>query len=129
MGRSSLQRYKEYIGICGMTHVCTSPDYLQSNGETERRPRSVKSECIRPATPFSLEDAQRVVRKFVKVQNSQWLHSGIGYIKPEDKLEGGGRSSLRGGNAGRLKHVKHAPAGDNRFILRDFRSLFLRAPK
>jgi len=51
--------FKEYIRICGMTHVRTSPYYPQSNGKIERWHRSVKSECIRPTTPLSLEDAQR----------------------------------------------------------------------
>ena len=80
--------FKEYIRICGMTHVRTSPYYPQSNGKIERWHRSIKSECIRPTTPLSLEDAQRVVRKFVTTYNTQRLHSAIGYITPQDKLEG-----------------------------------------
>jgi len=80
--------FKEYIRICGMTHVRTSPYYPQSNGKIERWHRSVKSECIRPATPLSLQDAQRVVRRFVAVYNTQRLHSAIGYITPQDKLAG-----------------------------------------
>jgi len=44
--------------------------------------RPLKSECIRPATPLSLEDAQRVVRKFVAVYNTQRLQT------PQGKLEG-----------------------------------------
>ena len=80
--------FKEYIRICGMTHVRTSPYYPQSNGKIERWHRSLKSECIRPATPLSLEDAQRVVQKFVAVYNTQRLHSAIGYITPQDKLAG-----------------------------------------
>jgi len=80
--------FKEYIRICGMTHVRTSPYYPQSNGKIERWHKSLKRECIRPATPLTLEDAQRVVRKFVTTYNTQRLHSAIGYITPEDKLEG-----------------------------------------
>ena len=80
--------FKEYIRICGMTHVRTSPFYPQSNGKIERWHKSLKRECIRPTTPLSLEDAQRVVWKFVKVYNTERLHSAIGYITPKDKLEG-----------------------------------------
>ena len=80
--------FKEYIRICGMTHVRTSPYYPQSNGKIERWHRSVKSECIRPTTPLSLEDARRVVRKYVTDYNTQRLHSAIGYVTPVDKLEG-----------------------------------------
>ncbi|MFH1108921.1 MAG: DDE-type integrase/transposase/recombinase [Planctomycetota bacterium] len=52
--------FKEFIRICGMTHVRTSPYYPQSNGKLERWHRSIKGECIRPGTPPSLEDARRV---------------------------------------------------------------------
>ena len=53
--------FKEFIRICGMTHVRTSPYYPQSNGKLERYHRTIKGECIRPGTPLSLEDARRLV--------------------------------------------------------------------
>ena len=43
---SLLRDFKEFIRICGMTHVRTSPYYPQSNGKIERWHRSIKSECI-----------------------------------------------------------------------------------
>ncbi len=39
-------------------------------------------------TPLSLDDAQRVVTKFVTYYNHERLDSAIGYIAPNDKLEG-----------------------------------------
>jgi transposase InsO family protein len=80
--------FKEFIRICGMTHVRTSPYYPQSNGKLERWHRSVKSECIRPGVPLSLEDAQRLVADYVRRYNEERLHSAIGYITPADKLAG-----------------------------------------
>ena len=80
--------FKEYIRICGMTHVRTSPFYPQSNGKIERWHKSLKSECIRPKTPLSLEDAREIVKVFVSHYNNERLHSALGYIAPEDKLEG-----------------------------------------
>lgn len=80
--------FKEFIRICGMTHVKTSPNYPQSNGKIERYHRSLKSECIRPRTPLSLEDARRVVGQYVVHYNTVRLHSAIGYVTPKDKLEG-----------------------------------------
>jgi putative transposase len=52
--------FKEFIRISGMTHVRTSPYYPQSNGKIERWHKSLKSECIRPGTPLSLDDARRL---------------------------------------------------------------------
>jgi putative transposase len=80
--------FKEFIRICGMTHVKTSPYYPQSNGKIERFHRTLKGDCIRSQTPLSLEDARRVVGNYVARYNTVRLHSAIGYITPKDKLEG-----------------------------------------
>jgi putative transposase len=80
--------FKEFIRICGMTHVRTSPYYPQSNGKLERWHKSLKSECIRPGTPLSLEDARRLVSGYVEHYNAVRLHSAIGYVTPADKLAG-----------------------------------------
>ena len=80
--------FKEYIRICGMTHVRTSPYYPQSNGKLERFHGSIKGECIRPGTPISLEDALRIVGRYVEHYNQVRLHSAVGYIAPADKLAG-----------------------------------------
>jgi putative transposase len=82
--------FKEFIRICGMTHVRTSPYYPQSNGKIERWHRSLKSECIRPCVPLSLDDARRLVECYVDHYNRVRLHSAIGYIAPADKLAGRG---------------------------------------
>ena len=79
--------FKTFIRLCGMTHVRTSPYYPQSNGKLERWHKTVKSECIRPGTPLSLEDARRLVADYVAYYNTVRLHSAIGYVAPKDKLE------------------------------------------
>lgn len=80
--------FKEYIRLSGMTHVRTAPYYPQSNGKIERWHKSLKSESIRPQTPLSLGDAQRIVERFVRCYNTARLHSAIGYVTPQDKLLG-----------------------------------------
>lgn len=80
--------FKQFIRLCGMSHVRTSPYYPQSNGKLERWHKSLKSECIRPGTPLSLEDARRLVQGYVQHYNHVRLHSAIGYVTPADKLAG-----------------------------------------
>lgn len=80
--------FKQFIRICGMTHVKTSPHYPQSNGKLERFHKTLKSECIRPGTPLNLQDARRLLERFVHHYNTVRLHSAIGYITPADKLAG-----------------------------------------
>jgi putative transposase len=80
--------FKEFIRLCGMTHVKTSPYYPQSNGKIERWHRTLKGDCIRTETPLTLEDVQRIVSRYVEHYNNVRLHSAIGYISPKDKLAG-----------------------------------------
>jgi putative transposase len=80
--------FKEFIRICGMTHVRTSPYYPQSNGKIERFHRTLKGDCIRTQTPLNQEEAQRIVGDYVEHYNTVRLHSAIGYVTPKDKLEG-----------------------------------------
>ena len=80
--------FKEFIRLCGMTHVRTSRYYPQSNGKLERWHKTIKGECIRPSTPLSVADARRLVADFVAYYNNEQLHSAIGYITPENKLTG-----------------------------------------
>jgi putative transposase len=80
--------FKEFIRICGMTHVRTSPYYPQSNGKLERFHQSLKSECIRPGTPLSAEDARRLIERYVEHYNTVRLHSAIGFITPQDMMAG-----------------------------------------
>ena len=78
--------FKEFIRISGMTHVKTSPYYPQSNGKLERFHGTIKDECIRPGVPLSLDDARRMVAKYIEHYNNVRLHSAIGYVTPNDKL-------------------------------------------
>lgn len=80
--------FKEFIRISGMTHVRTSPYYPQSNGKIERWHQTIKQDCIRPHVPLSLEEARRLVERFVDDYNHRRLHSAIGYVTPADKLAG-----------------------------------------
>lgn len=80
--------FKEFIRISGMTHVKTSPFHPQSNGKLERFHGTIKDECIRPGVPLSLDDARRMVAKYIEHYNNVRLHSAIGYVAPIDKLNG-----------------------------------------
>ena len=80
--------FKEFIRISGMTHVRTSPFYPQSNGKIERWHKSLKSECIRPGTPLSLDNARRQVQGYVEHYNNVRLNSAVAYITPNDMLAG-----------------------------------------
>ncbi|MCB9795401.1 MAG: IS3 family transposase [Alphaproteobacteria bacterium] len=80
--------FKNYIRVSGLSHVRTSPHYPQSNGKLERWHHTVKAEGIRPMTPLTLDQARKVVADFVEDYNTRRLHSAIGYVTPEARLQG-----------------------------------------
>jgi len=82
------QDFREFINLCEMTHVKTSPYYPQSNGKIERFHASIKNEALRPNTPIDLEDAERIITKYIYDYNHIRLHSAIGYVPPMLVIEG-----------------------------------------
>jgi transposase InsO family protein len=80
--------FKEFIRLSGMTHVRTSPYYPQSNGKIEAWHKSLKRECIRPLTPLTVDDARRLIQRYVDYYNRVRLHSALGYVTPQDMLAG-----------------------------------------
>ena len=97
--------FKEFIRISGMTHVRISPSYPQSNGKVERWHKSLKSECIRPFTPLTLEDARRLVQSYVDYYNGVRLHSAIGYVTPQDMLAGR-QAEIHAARDGKLEQAR-----------------------
>jgi transposase InsO family protein len=68
--------FKEFIRISGMSHVRTSQYYPQANGKFERFNRTIKSECIRPQSPVSLDDAKRIVQH-KEAPQLHWLYHPV----------------------------------------------------
>jgi len=80
--------FQEFIRMAEMTPVRTSPSYPQSNGKLERWHYSFKHEGGRPGVPLSLADGRRGAGRYVDYYNTVRLHSAIGYITPQARLEG-----------------------------------------
>ena len=82
------REFTSLLKIHGFGQATTSPYYPQSNGKIERFNGSLKNECIYPGTPLTLEDALRIVGRWVEHYNRERLHSAIGYVAPMAMLEG-----------------------------------------
>ena len=82
------KEFKKFIGDYGLSHARTSVAYPQSNGKIERFHGTIKSECIREKCLTDFEEAKRVIGEYVKYYNEERLHSAIGYVSPQDKLNG-----------------------------------------
>lgn len=66
----------------------TAPYHPQSNGKIERWHHSFKSEGFRPGVPLSLEHGRRVAGRYIHYYNTERLHSALGYVTPQTRLEG-----------------------------------------
>ena len=71
-----------------MTQVRTSPYYPRSNEKLERGHKLLNSECIRPETPLSPDDARRLLNSYVEHYNNLRSNGATGYITPKDMLAG-----------------------------------------
>ncbi|MEO5511734.1 MAG: IS3 family transposase [Longimicrobiales bacterium] len=80
--------FREFIRLCGMTHVRTSPYYPQSNGKLERLNKTLKVTTIRPGMPDTPDAARTLVERFALDYNHHRLHSAIGFVTPATKLAG-----------------------------------------
>jgi len=80
--------FREFIRLCGMTHVRTSPFYPQSNGKIEAYHKSLRQECLRPRSPQDYAEAWSLVDRYVRHYNEVRLHSAIAYVTPKAMLEG-----------------------------------------
>lgn len=82
------REFKQMLRLWNMEHVRTSTYYPQSNGKMERWFASLKSEAIRRHIPIGIDDARRIIGKYVQYYNHTRLHSAVGYVTPHDMLEG-----------------------------------------
>jgi len=82
------KEFKEYMRICQLEHVFTSPYHPQSNGKLERFYRTIKTEEIRKNSYLTLENARKKIEQYIIYYNTVRLHSAIYYLTPEDILLG-----------------------------------------
>lgn len=80
--------FAEFIRSRGLQHIRTSIAYPQSNGKIERFHRTASEECLRKASFVDLDDARRLVAKYIEYYNTKRLHSALYYLTPEDVLLG-----------------------------------------
>jgi transposase InsO family protein len=85
-GQFIAKDFAEFIRERGLSHVRTSVAYPQSNGKIERMHRTAGEECLSRSSFIDLEDARRVIARFVEYYNTKRLHSSLHFLSPEDFL-------------------------------------------
>jgi putative transposase len=80
--------FKEFLGHKELTHVRTSVRYPQSNGKIESFHKTIKRECIHKKSLLGLDDARKIIDKYIAEYNCRRLHSSIYYLPPKEVMEG-----------------------------------------
>lgn len=80
--------FRNYLRYIGLKQTYTSVGYPESNGKIERFFRTAKEECIRRNSFLSLEDARKIIDRYIEYYNYERLHSSIGYVTPYDMMTG-----------------------------------------
>ena len=111
--------FKQFITLAGMTHVRTSPYYPQSNGKLERYHRTIKGDCIQPNTPLSLDDARRMMERFVEDYKQRRLHSAMGTSRRPTNWPAGRGRSWRVETSSWPLHAKPAASSNDRALEQD----------
>ena len=107
--------FKQFVRLSGMDHARTSPYYPQSNGQIERWHGSLKVEAVRPKTPLSLNDARRVVGRFVEEYNTTRPSQRDRVHHAARPARGPAYADLGGSEtANSTRPVRDAPPGANR---------------
>jgi len=60
----------------------------ESYGKIERFFKTAKEECIRRSSFLSIEDARRIIDRYIECYNYEQLHNAIDYVTLHDMLTG-----------------------------------------
>lgn len=82
------KEFQYFIALHGLTHLRTSPYYLQSNGIVERFQGTIKKKCIRKKALLDQDHAKIIIGSYIAFYNNQRLHSANAHIAHADQLAG-----------------------------------------
>jgi len=87
--------FKRLVTRLEIQSVPTRRNHPETNGKIERMNKTVKSEAIRPNSPFSYAEAGEILNEYGYQYNYQRLHAGINYLRPADMFFERGNKILR----------------------------------
>jgi len=127
-GQFISRELKNYLRYIGLKQTYISVGYPQSNGKIERFFKTAKEECIRRNSFLSIDDARKIIDRYIYQYNYERLHSAIDYVTPYDMLTGRKEQILEERrkkleNARRIRREKNKTKSNlfRELVLSDFR--------
>lgn len=87
--------FKKLVTRLEIQSVPTRRNHPETNGKMERMNGTVKSEAIRPNSPYCYAEATEILTDYGYQYNYQRLHAGISYLRPADMFFERGNKMLR----------------------------------
>lgn len=80
--------FREVLLSADIRQIRIRRNHPQSNGKSERFNGLVRQECLRPESPVTVTEVEKVVGRYIEEYNNHRLHSSIDYMRPVDYYRG-----------------------------------------
>ncbi|MCX7914423.1 MAG: integrase core domain-containing protein, partial [Thermodesulfovibrionales bacterium] len=104
---------KVVLSRAGICQIRIRRNHPQSNGKSERLNGLIRQECLRPNSPVTFLEVQRVIDKYIDEYNNKRLHSSIDYMRPVDYYIGN-KDKIRTERAEKLAYARQKRIEENR---------------
>jgi len=105
--------FREVLLSADIQQIRIRRNHPQSNGKIERFNGLVRQECLRPNSPVTIMEVERVVGQYIEGYNNHRLHSAIEYMRPVDYYNGN-PEGIRKVRAERLAIARERRLRENR---------------
>lgn len=105
--------FREVLLSANIQQIRIRRNHPQSNGKAERFIGLVRQECLRPHSPVTIREVEKVIGEYMDEYNHRRLHSAIEYMRPVDYYKGA-PSLLRSQREEKLRLAKERRLAENR---------------
>lgn len=79
---------REVLMSGDIQHIRIRRNHPESNGKIERFHGTARQEALRPNSPATIMEVEKVLSEYIEYYNNERLHSSIDYIRPVDYYRG-----------------------------------------
>lgn len=98
------KEFRDVLTAGKVQQVRIRRNHPQSNGKSERFNGLVRQECLRPESPATITEVEKIVGAYIDNYNIHRLHSSLAYMRPVDYYMGNPRAIC----AERIEKLKRA---------------------
>jgi transposase InsO family protein len=105
--------FREVLLSANIQQIRIRRNHPQSNGKAERFIGLVRQECLRPHSPVTIKEVEKVIGEYMDEYNHRRLHSAIEYMRPVDYYKGA-PSLFRTQREEKLRLARESRLAENR---------------